>query len=95
MLANSTLTPDNWRHWPPEFFDREDPAPDEQFYLEPRKVVHLDLYALQAVTNLYRELVATPRGRARSDERVALASADRGEVSTRDRRGDERGRAGR
>ena len=37
--------------------DREDPAPDEQFYLEPRKVVHIDLYAIQAVTDLYRELV--------------------------------------
>lgn len=51
------LTPDNWRSWPREFFECEDPTPDEQFYLEPRKVVHLDLYALQAVTELYRELV--------------------------------------
>jgi SAM-dependent methyltransferase len=51
------LTSDNWRNWPQEFFDRADPAPDEQFYLEARKVVHLDLYALQAVADLYRELV--------------------------------------
>jgi SAM-dependent methyltransferase len=51
------LNPNNWRKWPPEFFDREDPAPDEQFYDEPRKVVHLDLYAIQAVTDLYRELL--------------------------------------
>jgi SAM-dependent methyltransferase len=51
------LRPDNWRNWPPEFFDREDAAPDEQFYLEPRKVVHIDLYALQAITELYRELI--------------------------------------
>ena len=47
----------NWRDWPAEFFDCADPAPDEQFYAEPRKVVHLDMYAIQAVTNLYRELV--------------------------------------
>ncbi len=51
------LTPQNWREWPPEFFDRSDPAPDGQFYDEPRKVVHIDMYAIQAVTNLYRELV--------------------------------------
>ena len=51
------LRADNWRTWPPEFFDQADPAPDEQFYAEPRKVVHLDLYAIQAVTNLYRELI--------------------------------------
>ena len=56
-MADHELRADNWQHWPQEFFDREDPAPDEQFYLEPRKVVHLDLYALQAVTDLYRELV--------------------------------------
>jgi SAM-dependent methyltransferase len=56
-MSDFELRPDNWRAWPREFFDREDPTPDEQFYLEPRKVVHLDLYALQAVTNLYRELV--------------------------------------
>lgn len=51
------LTPNNWREWPREFFDREDPAPDGQFYDEPRKVVHIDMYAIQAVTDLYRELV--------------------------------------
>lgn len=56
-MPDYELRPDNWRRWPAEFFEREDPTPDEQFYLEPRKVVHLDLYALQAVTELYRELV--------------------------------------
>jgi SAM-dependent methyltransferase len=56
-MPDYELRPDNWRMWPAELFDREDPAPDEQFYLEPRKVVHLDLYAIQAVTDLYRELV--------------------------------------
>lgn len=56
-MPDYELRPDNWRMWPPALFDREDPAPDEQFYLEPRKVVHIDLYAIQAVTDLYRELV--------------------------------------
>ena len=56
-MPDYELRPDNWRNWPPEFFDREDTAPDEAFYLEPRKVVHVDLYALQAITEVYRELV--------------------------------------
>ena len=56
-MSDYELRPDNWHTWPPELFDREDPAPDEQFYQEPRKVVHIDLYAIQAVTDLYRELV--------------------------------------
>ena len=56
-MSDYELRPDNWRTWPAELFDREDPTPDEQFYLEPRKVVHIDLYAIQAVTDLYRELV--------------------------------------
>ncbi len=51
------LTATDWHDWPREFFECQDPTPDEQFYSEPRKVVHLDLYAIQAVTNLYRELV--------------------------------------
>ena len=56
-MPDYELRPNNWRTWPAELFDREDPTPDEQFYLEPRKVVHIDLYAIQAVTDLYRELV--------------------------------------
>jgi SAM-dependent methyltransferase len=56
-MSDFELRPDNWRTWPAELFEREDPAPDEQFYREPRKVVHIDLYAIQAVTDLYRELV--------------------------------------
>jgi hypothetical protein len=39
------LPPDNWRNWPKEFFECENPAPDEQFYLEPRRVVHINLWA--------------------------------------------------
>ena len=56
-MTEYKLTPDNWRSWPQEFFQCEDSAPDEEFYREPRKVVHLDMYALQAVTDLYRELL--------------------------------------
>lgn len=56
-MPDYELRPDNWRNWPQELFDRQDPTPDEQFYFEPRKVVHIDLYAIQAVTDLYRELV--------------------------------------
>ena len=51
------LRADNWRTWPAEFFEQADSTPDEQFYLESRKVVHIDMYAIQAVTDLYRELV--------------------------------------
>ena len=56
-MPDYELRPENWRTWPAELLEREDPAPDEQFYLEPRKVVHIDLYAIQAITDLYRELV--------------------------------------
>ena len=56
-MSDYELRPDNWRTWPPELFNRKDLTPDEQFYLEPRKVVHIDLYAIQAVADLYRELV--------------------------------------
>ena len=56
-MSEYELRADNWRTWPTELFDREDPTPDEQFYAEPRNVVHLDMYALQAVTDLYRELL--------------------------------------
>ncbi len=56
-MPDYELRPDNWHTWPTELFDRDDPTPDEQFYREPRKVVHIDLYAIQAVTELYRELV--------------------------------------
>ena len=94
-MPDYELRPDNWRTWPAELFDREDPAPDEQFYLEPRKVVHIDLYAIQAVTDLYRELVPPNSVDSRSDERVAIASAHRSEVSARGGVGDERRGAGR
>ena len=36
-------------------FRREDEAPDEEFYAEPRLVTHIDEAAIAAVTQLYRE----------------------------------------
>ena len=36
-------------------FRREDEAPDERFYAEPRLVTHIDEAAIAAVTQLYRE----------------------------------------
>ncbi len=41
----------------PHFFEREDPAPDGEFYAEPRLVVHIDEYAIEAARNLYGELL--------------------------------------
>ena len=41
---------------PEEAFRRYDEAPDEEFYLLPRFVTHIDKHATAAVTQLYREL---------------------------------------
>ena len=40
---------------PEEAFRRFDESPDEEFYLLPRFVTHIDQYAIAAVTQLYRE----------------------------------------
>jgi SAM-dependent methyltransferase len=40
---------------PEEAFRRYDEAPDEEFYLLPRFVTHIDERAIDAVTQLYRE----------------------------------------
>jgi SAM-dependent methyltransferase len=40
---------------PEEAFSRYDEAPDEEFYLLPRFVTHIDDRAIAAVTQLYRE----------------------------------------
>jgi hypothetical protein len=40
---------------PPGAFRREDEAPDDEFYREPRLVTHIDPGAIAAVTQLYRE----------------------------------------
>src|SRR5918998_5162500 len=41
---------------PGEAFGRYDETPDEEFYLLPRFVTHVDDRAIAAVTQLYREL---------------------------------------
>ena len=43
--------------FPAGFFRRVDDSPDEAFYAEPRKVVHLDDSAIAAVTTLYDEVI--------------------------------------
>ncbi len=42
---------------PPEFFQRQDPQPDELFYQEPRYVTHIDDATIEALTELYREII--------------------------------------
>ena len=41
----------------PEYFQREDEDDDRVFYLQPRKVVHIDDGAIAAIGGLFRELV--------------------------------------
>ena len=41
----------------PEYFQREDEEDDRNFYVYPRKVVHIDDGAIAAVGRLFRELV--------------------------------------
>jgi len=40
---------------PDSYFERNDNIDDEQFYLPPRLVTHIDDHAIAAVTQLYRE----------------------------------------
>ncbi len=40
---------------PEDAFQRVDETPDEEFYLTPRLVTHIDEWAIAAVTQLYRE----------------------------------------
>jgi SAM-dependent methyltransferase len=47
------------REFPPGFFDRADPAPDNDFYVFPRLVTHIDDGAIAAVGDLYEELQLT------------------------------------
>ncbi|MEX2245571.1 MAG: methyltransferase domain-containing protein [Dehalococcoidia bacterium] len=49
----------------PHFFEREDEAPDTEFYAEPRLLVHIDEGAIEAARALYRELL--PAGGALLD----------------------------
>lgn len=41
--------------FPPHYFDRIDASDDEEFYEQPRLVVHIDNAAIAAATNLFRE----------------------------------------
>ena len=42
---------------PPRAFNKADPSPDADFYVEPRFVTHIDGGAIAAVTALYREML--------------------------------------
>lgn len=42
--------------FPPGFFDRQDPTPDDRFYVPDRLVTHIDQRAITAVGSLYDEL---------------------------------------
>jgi SAM-dependent methyltransferase len=58
------MSPDVWEggqmpssdHFPPGFFDRQDPSPDARFYEPDRLVTHIDAGAVEAVGALYDEL---------------------------------------
>jgi len=41
----------------PSFFERQDETPDAMFYIEPRLLVHIDDYAIEAARQLYAELL--------------------------------------
>jgi SAM-dependent methyltransferase len=41
----------------PHFFAREDESPDPEFYVEPRLLVHIDDYAIEAARRLYAEVL--------------------------------------
>ena len=41
-----------------EFFRRQDESDDSQFYVVPRKVVHIDDHAIAALTGLYRQILS-------------------------------------
>lgn len=43
--------------YPARAFEREDPSSDDQFYSWPRKVVHIDDGAIEALTDVYQEIL--------------------------------------
>jgi SAM-dependent methyltransferase len=45
--------------FPPHFFDRVDPGPDERFYATPRFATHIDHGAIASVGRLYEELAVS------------------------------------
>ena len=56
-MPDTILRPDNYREWDPRWFSKDDSSSDAGFYVAPRKVVHIDDKAIDAVTQLYRELL--------------------------------------
>ena len=58
--------------FPPGFFDRDDPSPDERFYAPPRLVTHIDDGAVEAVGALYAELGIDGSGPALDHPRAVL-----------------------
>ncbi|MEK9892995.1 MAG: hypothetical protein VW599_11035, partial [Pseudomonadales bacterium] len=44
--------------FPEQFFWRQDESPDENFYLEPRFVTHIDDATIRQLTQFYREQIA-------------------------------------
>jgi SAM-dependent methyltransferase len=44
-------------HFPAEYFDKADRNDDAQFYVQPRKVVHIDEDAIAALTEQFRALI--------------------------------------
>jgi SAM-dependent methyltransferase len=51
------LRADNFAEWDKRLFEKQDRSSDFNFYAQPRKVVHIDEAAIEAVTQLYRELL--------------------------------------
>jgi hypothetical protein len=60
---------------PPTAYARDDEAPDDHFYLPPRKVVHIDEHAIAALGCLYAEGAAGRRAPPRPDEQLAQPSS--------------------
>ena len=56
-MSAAVLRSDNYPEWDPRWFDKQDRLPDTQFYIMPRKLVHIDDQAIAATTQLYRELL--------------------------------------
>ncbi len=56
-MPDNILRSDNYARWNPQWFDKQDRAPDSQFYKSARKLVHIDEQAIALTTQLYRELL--------------------------------------
>lgn len=56
-MPDTILRPDNYDQWDPRWFEKDDRSSDAGFYVMPRKVVHIDDHAINAVMQLYRELL--------------------------------------